>query len=197
MKKILVTRRLLKSNEEKISKIWEAKLNSNDEIYSQNKLIELSKGCDGILSSLTDKIDEKTINQLSDSVKIISNFAVGIGNIDTKAAREKNIVVTNTPDVLTNATAEIAMLLILGAARRASEGIKWVKNKNWKWSADFLIGKQLSESRLGILGMGRIGRAVANRARSFGMKIHYFNRSRLTKSLEKGAHYHKTLASLL
>ena len=196
MKKILVTRRLLKSNEERISKIWEAKLNSNDEIYPQNKLIELSKGCDGILCSITDKIDEKTINQLSDSIKIISNFAVGIGNIDTKAAREKNIVVTNTPDVLTNATAEIAMLLILGAARRASEAIKWVKNKNWKWSADFLMGKQLSESRLGILGMGRIGGAVAKRAKAFGMKIHYHNRSRLNPDLEKDATYHKTFESL-
>ena len=89
MKKILVTRRLLKSNEERISKIWEAKLNSNDEIYSQSKLIELSKDCDGILSSITDKIDERTINKLSDSVKIISNFAVGFGNIDIKAAKKK------------------------------------------------------------------------------------------------------------
>jgi len=147
MKKVLITRKLLKSNEERISKLWDAKLNLNDEIYSQNKLIELSKDCDGILSSIVDKIDEETINKLSNSVKIISNFAVGFGNIDIKAARKKNIIVTNTPDVLTNATAEIAMLLILGAARRASEGIKWVKNKNWKWSADFLIGKQLEGSR--------------------------------------------------
>ena len=196
MKKVLITRKLLRSNEERISKLWDAKLNLNDEVYSQNKLIELSKDCNGILCSIVDKIDEETINKLSDSVKIISNFAVGFGNIDIKAARKKNIIVTNTPDVLTNATAEIAMLLILGAARRASEGIKWVKNKNWKWSADFLIGKQLEGSRLGILGMGRIGRAVALRAKSFGMKIHYHNRSRLKSDLEVGATYHDNIQSL-
>ena len=137
MKKVLITRKLLRSNEERISKLWNAKLNLKDEIYSQNKLIELSKNCDGILSSILDKIDEGTINKLPDSVKIISNFAVGFGNIDIKAARKKNIIVTNTPDVLTDATAEIAMLLMLGAARRASEGLKWARNKNWKWSADF------------------------------------------------------------
>ena len=196
MKKVLITRKLLKSNEERISKLWDAKLNLNDEIYSQNKLIELSKDCDGILCSIVDKIDEETINKLSDSVKIISNFAVGFGNIDIKAARTKNIIVTNTPDVLTDATAEIAMLLILGAARRASEGIKWVKNKNWKWSADFLIGKQLEGSRLGILGMGRIGRAVALRAKAFNMKIHYRNRTRLKADLEAGANYHDSIKSL-
>ena len=196
MKKVLITRKLLKSNEERISKLWDAKLNLNDEIYSQNKLIELSKDCDGILCSIVDKIDEETINKLSDSVKIISNFAVGFGNIDIKAARTKNIIVTNTPDVLTDATAEIAMLLILGAARRASEAITWVRNKNWKWSADFLIGKQLEGSRLGILGMGRIGRAVALRAKAFGMKIHYRNRSRLKADLEAGANYHDSIKSL-
>ncbi len=196
MKKVLITRKLLRSNEERLSKLWDAKLNLNDEIYSQNQLIELSKDCDGILSSIVDKIDEETINKLSDSVKIISNFAVGFGNIDIKTARKKNIIVTNTPDVLTNATAEIAMLLILGAARRASEGIKWVRNKNWKWSADFLIGKQLEDSRLGILGMGRIGRAVALRAKSFGMKIHYHNRSKLNSDLEAGATYHNNIQSL-
>jgi len=196
MKKVLVTTKLLKLNEDRMSKLWNVKLNSNDEVYSQNKLIELSKDCDGILSSIVDKIDEITINKLSNSVKIISNFAVGFGNIDIKAAKKKNIIVTNTPDVLTAATAEIAMLLILGAARRASEGIKWARNKNWKWSADFLIGKQLEGSRLGILGMGRIGRAVASRAKAFGMQIHYHNRSRLKTDLEAGANYHDSIQSL-
>ena len=196
MKKVLVTRKLLKPNEERASKLWDVNLNINDELYSQSKLIELSKKCDGILSSITDKIDKQTINQFPDSVKIISNFAVGFGNIDIESAKKKNIVVTNTPDVLTDATAEIAMLLILGAARRVNEGINSVKNKNWKWSSDFLIGKQLSGSRLGILGMGRIGRAVAFRAKAFGMKIHYHNRSRLKSNLEAGATYHDSIQSL-
>ena len=132
MKKILITRRLLKSCEEKASTIFDVKLNSKDELYSQKKLIELSKGCDGILSSVTDKIDEETINKLPDTVKIISNFAVGFGNINLETAKKRNITITNTPDVLTDATAEIAMLLILGAARRASEGLEYAKNSNWK-----------------------------------------------------------------
>ena len=196
MKKILVTRRLLKLNEERILKLWDANLNSKDEIYSSEKLIKLSKDCDAILSSITDKIDKNIINKLSDKVKIISNFAVGFGNIDVDAARKKNILVTNTPDVLTDATAEIAILLILGASRRAAEGMKRAREKNWKWSADFLIGKQLSGSRLGILGMGRIGRAVAKRARAFGMEIHYHNRKRLNSNQELEAIYHKNIKSL-
>ena len=196
MKKVLVTTKLLKSNEERISKLWDAKLNLDNQIYSQKKLIELSNDCDAILSSILDKIDKKTINGLSKKVKIISNFAVGFGNIDIEAAKKRNIVVTNTPDVLTDATAEIAMLLILGASRRATEGVKWARNKNWKWSADFLIGKQLSGSKLGILGMGRIGRAVAKRAKAFGMEIHYHNRKKLNQDLEDGATYHDNIKSL-
>ena len=196
MKKVLITRKLLRSNEDRISKIWDANLNLNDEVYSQKKLIELSQGCDGILTSLTEKIDEGVVQELSESVKIISNFAVGFGNIDLEATKKRNIVVTNTPDVLTDATAEIAMLLILGAARRASEGLLYAKNKNWKWSADFLIGKQLQGSRLGILGMGRIGRAVAKLAKAFGMEIHYHNRSKLNSELEMGAIYHSSIKSL-
>ena len=196
MKKILITRKLLKLNEDKASKIFDAKLNSNDELYSQTKLIKLSKGCDGILTLITDKIDEETINKLPDNVKIISNFAVGFGNIDIKAAKKRGITVTNTPDVLTDATAEIAMLLILGAARRVTEGMEYAKKSNWKFSTDFLIGKQLTGTRLGILGMGRIGKAVAKLARAFGMIIHYHNRSKLNSELEMGAIYHDSIKSL-
>ena len=196
MKKILITRRLLRACEEKASKIFDTTLNANDELYSQSKLIELSQGYDAVLTSLTEKMDEDTINKLPDSVKIISNFAVGFGNIDLEAAKKRGIAVTNTPDVLTDATAEIAILLILGAARRASEGIEYAKNSSWKWSADFLIGKQLTGTRLGILGMGRIGRAVAKIAKAFGMIIHYHNRSKLNSELEMGATYHDNIKSL-
>jgi len=197
MKKILITRKLLAASEEYASKIFNAKLNKKDEILTKEELISNSKDCDGILSSLTEKLDADTISKLSNKVKIISNFAVGFGNIDIIEAKKRNIVVTNTPDVLTDATAEIAMLILLGAARRVKEGINWASKQNWKWSADFLMGKQLTGARLGILGMGRIGRAVAEKARSFGMIIHYHNRSQLDNNLEKGAIYHKSLESLL
>jgi|TARA_Y100000817_G_C16808572_1_gene523170 lactate dehydrogenase-like 2-hydroxyacid dehydrogenase len=197
MKKILVTRRLLQSNEDRLKELYEAKLNSNDELYSQKKLIEMSDGCDGILSALTDKLDKETINKLPGSVKILSNFAVGFGNIDLDAAKKRGIIVTNTPEVLTDATAEIGILLILGACRRASEGIDGAKSSNWKWSADYLIGKQLTGSRLGILGMGRIGKKIAKIAKSLGMIIHYHNRSKLNQDQEDGATYHKDLKSLL
>ena len=137
MKKILVTRRLLRSCEDKAEMSFNAILNSNDELYSQKKIIELSNGCDGILSSLTDKLDSDTINKLPETIKIISNFAVGFGNIDLDAAKKRDIIVTNTPDVLTDATAEIGVLLILGACRRASEGIESARQGGWKWSADY------------------------------------------------------------
>ena len=195
--KILITRRLMKSSEDYALKIFNTKLNKGDKLLTKDELISQSSDCDGILSSITEKIDDSVISKLSDKVKIISNFAVGFGNIDIIAAKKKNIIVTNTPDVLTDATAEIAILILLGAARRAKEGIEWTNTKNWKWSADFLMGKQLTGARLGILGMGRIGRAVANIARSLGMIIHYHNRSQLDKNLEKGAIFHNSLESLL
>ncbi len=197
MKKILITRRLLRSCEDKAKELFDANFNLNDELYSHKKLIEMSAGCDGILSALTDKLDAETINQLPDSVKIISNFAVGFGNIDLEAAKKRGIAVTNTPDVLTDATAEIGVLLILGACRRASEGIEKAREGGWVWSADMLIGKQLTGTRLGILGMGRIGQKIAKIAKSLGMIIHYHNRSKLSEEKEQGATYHDNLNDLM
>mgnify|MGYP006235344899 FL=1 len=197
MKKILITRRLLRSCEDKAKDLFDANFNLNDELYSQKKLIEMSNGCDGILSALTDKLDEETINQLPDTIKIISNFAVGFGNIDLEATKKRGIVVTNTPDVLTDATAEIGVLLILGACRRASEGIEKAREGGWVWSADMLIGKQLTGTRLGILGMGRIGQKIAKIAKSLGMIIHYHNRSKLSEDKEQGAIYHDNLNDLM
>ena len=197
MKKILVTRKLLQFNEDRLKKIYDVNLNKNDELYSQSKLIELSQGYDGILSALTDKLDAETINKLPDSVKILSNFAVGFGNIDLEAAKKRNIAVTNTPEVLTDATAEIGILLILGACRRAAEGISGARASDWKWSADYLIGKQLTGTRLGILGMGRIGQKIAKVAKALGMIIHYHNRSELNSDKAQGAIYHDNLKSLM
>ena len=196
MKKIFVTRRLLKENEDKLKELFDATLNTNDKIYKPEEIIEQSKGFDGILSSVTDPINAETISKLSDSIKIIANGAVGFGNIDIEAARKKNITVTNTPDVLTDATADIQILLLLGASRKAYEGRLAAEKQDWKWSWDFLLGKQMSNKRLGILGMGRIGRAVAKRAKAFGMEIHYHNRSKLSSDLEDEAIYHDTLKGL-
>jgi len=197
MKKILITRKLIKDSEDKAVKTFDPIFNTNDELYSQSKVIEMSQGCDGILTSLTDKMDAETINKLPDSIKILSNFAVGFGNIDLEAAKKKGIVVTNTPDVLTDATAEIGVLLILGACRRASEGIEKAREGGWVWSADMLIGKQLTGTRLGILGMGRIGQKIAKIAKSLGMIIHYHNRSKLSEEKEQGATYHDNLNDLM
>ena len=196
MKKILITRKLIKDSEDKASKTFDPIFNSNDELYSQLKVIEMSKGCDGILTSLTDKMDKETIDKLPDTVKIISNFAVGFGNIDLEAAKKRGIAVTNTPEVLSDATAEIGILLILGACRRAAEGIGAAREGGWKWSADYLIGKQLTGTRLGILGMGRIGQKIAKIAKSLGMVIHYHNRSKLKAGKEDGAIYHDNIKSL-
>jgi lactate dehydrogenase-like 2-hydroxyacid dehydrogenase len=196
LKKIFVTRKLLKENEDRLKELFDVKLNLKDKIYSAQEIIEGSKDCDGILSSVTDPINADTISKLSSSIKIIANGAVGFGNIDFKAARTKGISVTNTPDVLTDATADIQILLLLGASRKAYEGRIAAETQSWKWSWDFLLGKQMSNKRLGILGMGRIGRAVARRAKGFGMEIHYHNRSKLSPDLENGAIYQKDLKSL-
>ena len=196
MKKILVTRNLLKPNEERVLQLFDARLNKEDKVLSTEELINLSKDCDGILCVGGNKFDKEIISELSPSIKIIANYAVGYNNVDTDAAAAKGIVVTNTPEVLTDATADISILLLLGASRRAYEGRKAAESQSWVWSTSLLLGKQMSNRKLGILGMGRIGRAVAQRARGFGMEIHYHNRNRLSPDLENGAKYHSDIKSL-
>ena len=130
----------MKSSEEYALKIFSVRLNKEDKLLTKDELISKSNDCDGILSSLTEKFDSDIISKLSDKVKIISNFAVGFGNIDLSAAKKRNIVVTNTPDVLTDATAEIALLVLLGAARRAKEGMEWANKKKLEMESWFFNG---------------------------------------------------------
>lgn len=196
MKKILVTRRLLSENSERISSIFDVRLNKDDKLLSSEEILNYAKDCNGILTFPDTKLNKDLILKLPESVKIISNYAVGFGNIDVDTAANKGIIVTNTPDVLTDATADISILLLLGASRRAYEGRKAAETENWKWSADYLIGKQMSGKKLGILGMGRIGRAVAKRAKGFDMEIHYHNRKRLSPDLENEAIYHEKVNNL-
>ena len=195
-KKILVTRNLLPENEERIKKIFDVKLNKEDKVYSSEEVLNLSKDCDGILCVGGNKFDAAILDKLSNTVKIIANYAVGFNNVEVDVATKKGIVVTNTPEVLTDSTADISILLLLGASRRAYEGRKFAEEQSWVWSTNFLLGKQMSNRKLGILGMGRIGRAVAKRARGFGMEIHYHNRTKLVAHLEEGAIYHDNIKSL-
>ena len=195
---ILVTRKLPDAVEARLKSDYEAILNPDDALYSKNELIERVKGAQGILPCHTEKFDSDMIAQLPNDVKIIANFSVGVDHCDLAAAKDKGIVVTNTPDVLSDATAEIAILLLLGAARRAGEGETLVRTRTWKdWSPSFMVGVQVTGKRLGIVGMGRVGQMVARRAKCFGMEIHYHNRSRLAPDLEDGAIYHNNLEDML
>lgn len=195
---VLVGRKLPDAVEARLSRDYDPILNPTDKLYSADELIELSAKVDAILPCHSEHLSADVISKLSDRVKIIANFSVGYDHVDTAAAKERGIVVTNTPDVLSDATAEIAMLLMLGAARRASEGDRLVRTKAWKdWSPAFMVGTQVTGKRFGVVGMGRVGQVTAKRARGFDMDIHYYNRSQLTPEKEAGATYHATVDALL
>ncbi len=196
--KLLVTRRLPKAVEDRMHGNFDFSLNHDDTIYSRQHLVRLSHGVDAILAAAGDNLDSVTIRQLDAGVRMIATFSVGTEHIDLKAASDRGIVVTNTPGVLTEATADITMLLLLAAARRAHEGEKMVRSGQWAgWAPTQLMGAEIFARNLGIVGMGRIGLAVARRARAFGMKIHYHNRNRLPEDIEAGATYHSRLDELL
>lgn len=195
---VLVTRKLPTSVEFRLKQDFDARLNLNDKIYSSDEIIELSAGATAIIPCHTEKLTAEVIHQLPDSVKAICSFSVGYDHIDLEAAKARNIIVTNTPDVLNDATAEISMLLLLGAARRAYEGEHQIRTDSWAdWGATFQLGKQVTGKKLGILGMGRVGQIMAKRARGFDMEIHYYNRSRLSPELELDATYHESVEALL
>ncbi|WP_298725465.1 D-glycerate dehydrogenase [uncultured Ferrovibrio sp.] len=195
---ILVTRRMPPAVEARLKRDYDARLNPDDRIYSSEELIAKAAGADGMLICSSDKITPEVVAHLPESVKIIATFSVGYEHIDVMACEARGVIATNTPGVLTDATADIAFLLILAAARRAYEAQTMLRQGQWTgWHTTMLLGIDLAGKRLGIFGMGRIGQAVARRALGFGMEIHYHNRSRLPQELEAGATYHPTLESLL
>ncbi len=157
---------------------FEVSVYKKDNSIPRNELIRKVKKADGVISLLMDKFDEEIISQMQ-QCKVISNYAVGYNNIHLKAAKEKNIVVTNTPDILTNATADLTMALVLTCSRNIVPGYQLMSSKKWKgWRAEQLLGMELNGKTFGIIGAGRIGTAVAVRAKSFGTNIIYFNHSR-------------------
>lgn len=195
---ILVTRKLPEAVEARLQRDYEARLNPDDALYSPDDLVKLAEGADGILPCHTERFDEALFGRLPASVRIIANFSVGYDHVDTEAARQKGVVVTNTPDVLSDATAEIVMLLMLGAARRAAEGEALVRSRQWKdWSPAFMVGTQVTGKTLGIVGLGRVGQVVAKRARGFDMKVLYHNPRRRPAEPEQGALYCATLEEML
>jgi lactate dehydrogenase-like 2-hydroxyacid dehydrogenase len=196
--KLLVTRKLPDAVLERAGRDFDARLNADDVPHGPEQLVALGAGMDAILAAPGDPLTAQVIDGLDNSVRIIATFSVGYEHIDADAAKARGIAVTNTPGVLTESTAEIAMLLLLGAARRGSEGDALVRAKGWRgWTPTQLLGVQVSGKRLGIVGMGRIGHAVARRARAFGMTIHYHNRNRLPPGEEEGATYHAALDDML
>ncbi len=196
--RLLVARKLPERVEARLAAAFRARLNPSDRLYAPAELIAAARGCAALLVTPTERMDAALIGALPREVRIIATFSVGYDHIDTGAAAARGIVVTNTPDVLTDATADIAMLLLLGAARGAHWGARMVRENRWEaWSPTHPLGLDVTGRRLGIFGMGRIGRAVAARARAFAMEIHYHNRRRLPPELEEGAVYHPTLEDLL
>jgi len=194
---VLVTRKLPDAVEARLRRDYDARLNPDDRLYSHDELIERSRGAQAILPCHTEHFTAQVLERLPADVRIIANFSVGYDHVDVNAARARGIVVTNTPDVLSDATAELTMMLMIGAARRAGEGERLVRERLWKdWSPAFMVGTQVTGKRLGILGMGRVGRVVARRARGFDMRIHYHDLRRLEGSDEGVIVYERTASGV-
>lgn len=184
--RVIVTRRLPEAVETRMAELFDIELNFSDAAFSPEQLADACARADVLVPTVTDEIDAALLAKAGDQLQLIANFGNGIDHIDLAAARAKNIIVTNTPGVLTDDTADMVMALILSVPRRLSEGEKLVRGGDWKgWSPCGMLGHRITGKRLGIVGMGRIGQAVAARARAFGLSIHYHNRKRLPEGVER------------
>ena len=182
---VVITRKLPDAIETRLMELFDVRLNVDDEAMSEAELTEAVKTADVLVPTITDTIDAKLIAAAGKKLKLIANYGTGVDHIDLVAAREKGITVTNTPDVLTEDTADMTMALILAVPRRLVEGERIVRSGDWSgWSPTWMLGHRIFGKRLGIIGMGRIGQAVARRARGFGLSIHYHNRNRVHEEIE-------------
>ena len=196
--RLWITRRLSDATLERAKRDYDVIINHDDLPGTAAQIIAASAEFDAILPCHSEHFSAEIVAQLDPRLKIVANHSVGVDHCDLPALRARGITVTNTPDVLSDATAELAMLLMLGAARHAVAGDRIVRAGAWdSWSPAFMVGKQVTGARLGIIGMGRVGRAFAAKARGFDMDVHYYNRSELSSDQSFGATYHETVESLL
>jgi glyoxylate reductase len=197
---VVLTRKLPDVVETRMCELFDARLNLDDKPMSQAELAEAMHTADVLVPTVTDRIDAELIDQAGSQLKLIANFGNGVDNIDLAAATKRGIIVTNTPGVLTQDTADMTMALILAVARRLVEGAKVIPAGNWGgWSPTWMLGARITGKRLGIVGMGRIGQAVARRATAFGLQIHYHNRRRVAAAIEESleATYWESLDQML
>jgi glyoxylate reductase len=169
-----------------MNELFNVRLNGDDKVFTKEDLIAAVKEAHVLVTTVTDEISGGVLSKAAPDLKMIANYGVGVDHIDLMSARDKRIIITNTPGVLTEDTADMAMLLILGITRRMSEGEKMLRAGKWKiWSPIGMLGMRLRDKNLGIIGMGRIGQALALRAKTFGLNIHYYNRQQINEDLEK------------
>ena len=198
--KVVLTRRLPEPVETRLKELFDVTLRDHDTQMSHAELVDAVKTCDVLVPTITDEIDAGLLGQAGENLKLIANFGAGIDHIDVETARQRGILVSNTPDVVTEDTADMAMALLMAVVRKIPQGLQAMQSGEWTgWSPTAYLGGRLGGRRLGILGMGRIGQAVARRASAFGMQIHYHNRRRLRPEIEDtlGATYWESLDQMV